>query len=146
MEISQALLNAKSIDQVVELVNEGGTSLYDQNEIAAQYAWSSAEDADHGMSTENLIAHLDLLSDAGAKFDSGAAIEALNEMMTDKIIETTSHETYNAIWAQIDGEVYGISETLDPATLMDKDGIPMNRNGSTSENDKIVEKISALKK
>jgi len=78
MEISQALQNAQSLKQVVELVNEGGASFFDQNEIAAQYSWDAAQDADYGMSIENLEGHLNLLAEAGAKFDHSEAIQILN--------------------------------------------------------------------
>lgn len=47
--------------------------------------------------------------------------------MTDKILDVTSHETYNAIWAEIDGEVYGIADNFDPNTLMDSEGLPFKR-------------------
>lgn len=77
MEISQALQNAQSLDQVVAVINGGGTSSFNNEEIAAQYAWDAAEDNGEGMSTEEIEAHLDVLVEAGAEFDYQEALEVV---------------------------------------------------------------------
>ncbi|MCG7545400.1 hypothetical protein MHM93_14560 [Pseudoalteromonas sp. MM17-2] len=75
MEISQAINEAQSLEQVVAIVNDGGTSRFDQNEIAAQYAYDAADDAGFGLSKANIEAHLDVLVEAGAEFDYLKAVE-----------------------------------------------------------------------
>lgn len=79
MEISQALQNAQSIDDVVEIINEGGTSSYDSNEIASQYAYNAADEAGYGIDQANIEGHLDLLAEAGANFDYREAVKAALE-------------------------------------------------------------------
>lgn len=72
---SQALQNAKSIEEVVELINGGGTSNNDGNEIAGQYAFDGAnESKDNGLNKEDFEAQLDCLIEAGAIFDYPQAL------------------------------------------------------------------------
>lgn len=61
------LQNCYSLEQVVELINGGGTSAFSGEEIAQQYAEDAAKEQDD-MSKENIDAHLDILREAGAKF------------------------------------------------------------------------------
>ena len=69
MEYSQALQNAQSLSDVVEIINDDGTSLYTPHHIAAQYAHNAADEAGYGISKDNIEAHFDVLVDAGAMFD-----------------------------------------------------------------------------
>ena len=80
MEISQAIQNCtRGIDGIVEIINNGGTSFYDSEEIAAQYAWDGlSEDVDQNggdFNKEGLKAHMESLTDAGAEFDFEKAFE-----------------------------------------------------------------------
>lgn len=71
--ISQTIQNAQSIDDVVNAINEGGTSSFSGNELAGQYAYDAADDAGYGFDDANLDAHLDALTEAGAEFDYSEA-------------------------------------------------------------------------
>ena len=72
MIISIALQNAQSIEDVVKMVNGGGTSEHWPWEIAGQYAYDAAEDK---TSAKEIEAHLDILAEAGAKFSYPQVLE-----------------------------------------------------------------------
>ena len=86
-EISQAILNAHNIDQVVSLINDanndkatsyfGGTELRDGDTLAGHYAYDAAEDFDsENLNPENFDGHLDYLIEMGAEFDREKALQA----------------------------------------------------------------------
>ena len=77
--ISQALQNAQSIEQVVEIINGGGTSEYSANEIAGQYAFNAADESGYDIDGASLDAHLEVIIDAGAKFDYSSALKEAKE-------------------------------------------------------------------
>ena len=80
--ISQALQNAQSQDEVVLIINNGGTSDYNSSEIAGQYAWDAARDQDD-TSDNNIEAMLDLLVEAGANFDLQEAMKTAQNIKKD---------------------------------------------------------------
>lgn len=74
---SVMLQNAQSIEDAVEVVNTG-TSHYNSDELAAQYAFDSATQAGYGISEETIKAHLNILSESGANFDHANALVIAN--------------------------------------------------------------------
>jgi len=79
-KISAVLQNCQSIKDVVNLINKGGTSHCDANQIAGQYAFTAAKQDGFGYEIENAEAHLSCLSEAGANFDLIKAIDAFVEL------------------------------------------------------------------
>ena len=79
-KISAVLQNCQSIEDVVSLINKGGTSDYDANQIAGQYAFTAAKEAGFGYEIENAEAHLSVLSEAGANFDLIKAVDAFVDL------------------------------------------------------------------
>ena len=79
-----AITEARSIDKVVEIINAsnngessvyfGGTDTRSAEVMAGQYAWEAAEESGYTDDT-SIEAHLDILVEAGAKFDFAAALE-----------------------------------------------------------------------
>lgn len=88
METINAISEAKTIDEVVSIINRckhdqiseyfGGTDTRDAEAMAGQYAYSAALES--GFVSDSAIeAHLDLLSEAGAVFEFQTALKnALN--------------------------------------------------------------------
>lgn len=82
--MTNAITEAKSIEQVVEIINEskaghaseyfGGSDTRDAEVMAGQYAWEAAEEAGY-TDDASIEAHLEFLADAGAEFDFRAALE-----------------------------------------------------------------------
>lgn len=72
-ERSTALDFAGSIEAAAAIITEG-TALFTPEQLAGQYAWDAAQQAGYGTDDETIIAHLDFLSEAGAKFDGGLAL------------------------------------------------------------------------
>ncbi|ODN41114.1 hypothetical protein [Piscirickettsia litoralis] len=83
--ISQALQQAQTFQQVVDMINaanndesipyHGGVDCANTgDELAGQYAYDAADEAGYGIDEHNLEAHLELLSEAGAKFDHSKAM------------------------------------------------------------------------
>ena len=80
MFISNALQNAHSIDQVVELINSGSCEgmegiEFSSEQLAGQYAWSCAKEAGYGVEENDLEAQLEIIAEQGAEFDSKKALE-----------------------------------------------------------------------
>ncbi|MGP7732914.1 hypothetical protein [Oceanimonas smirnovii] len=80
--LSTAIENATSIEQVVELINEGTCEGMEGIEftadmLAGQYAWSAAKDfvESADMADDDLETQLEFLSDAGAVFSERAAVD-----------------------------------------------------------------------
>lgn len=100
---SQALQNAQSIEQVAALINNGGTSDYNANKLAGEYAASAALDLDvDSVNKDEIIAHLDILKTAGAEFNTDtAAFEGLISAMLNAAMIALDHaervELYNYI-------------------------------------------------
>jgi uncharacterized protein YihD (DUF1040 family) len=77
---NNALADCHSTEEVVRLMNEDFATDAEPEMIAAKYAYDAADEAGYGIDSTNLEAHLDVLVEAGAKFDYSAALEvALNE-------------------------------------------------------------------
>ncbi len=70
---------AHTIDDVVALINQGGTSHHTAQEIAAQYIYSAAKEQDD-TSIENLSGQAEYLADAGAKFDSQEVLKIVQKI------------------------------------------------------------------
>lgn len=79
--MTNSITEAQSIEQVVEIINSdeaseyfGGSDTREAEIMAGQYAWKAAEENGY---TDNasIEAHLDILVEAGAKFDFSAALE-----------------------------------------------------------------------
>lgn len=75
--ISICLQECQDIEQVVKLINGGGSSDEDGDEISGQYAYDAAEDKVEW----EFRAHLEFLEEAGAKFDYVKALETAKEMI-----------------------------------------------------------------
>lgn len=79
--ISRAVQNAATLEQVVELINAGGTTEgmegveFSPAQLAGQYAYDAADDAGFGIDRDNIAGQLSFLAAAGAVFDESAAIE-----------------------------------------------------------------------
>lgn len=81
--MTNAIAEAKSIDQVVEIINAsasgkavkyfGGSDIRSAEEMAAQYAFECATEAGFGTGESEIEAYLDALVDAGATFDYSEA-------------------------------------------------------------------------
>jgi hypothetical protein len=65
MTKSIVLQNCKSLEEVVSLINSGGTSDFSAEEIAQQYALDASQDQGD-TSQANIDAHLDILRENGA--------------------------------------------------------------------------------
>ena len=85
LTVSPAILNANSLEKVVEIVNAankgkaveyfGGAELSSGDILAGHYAYHCAEESDSGVSEDEIEAHLDILKEAGAEFDYNEARE-----------------------------------------------------------------------
>ena len=78
MERSNAFDYLGSINSAAEVVTEG-TAMFSPEQLAGQYAFDAAKQADCGFDAATLEAHLDLLEEAGAKFDRPAALQVAQE-------------------------------------------------------------------
>lgn len=79
--LSNAVANATSIEQVVEIVNEGTCEgmegiEFTSDMLAGQYAYDAAKTGADGepVTEHHIEGHLDFLREAGAEFDERAAI------------------------------------------------------------------------
>ncbi len=70
------LQECNSIEQAVALINDEWASSLPAWRLAAEYAYSAADEAGYGIDEDNVSAHLEILSGAGAKFDSARALGA----------------------------------------------------------------------
>lgn len=75
MNISQALKDAQTIDQVVEIINNGGTYLFNAEQIAGQYAYTAQLESGYDIDLAAIEAHLDCLKQSGAEFDYPEAVK-----------------------------------------------------------------------
>lgn len=80
MFISNALQNAQSVEQAIKLINEGvcegmeGVE-FSNDQLAGQHAWACAKEAGYGIDGDIINAHLEIIADQGAQFDSIKALE-----------------------------------------------------------------------
>lgn len=79
VNISYAVQNAKTLNDVVEFVNEGTCEgmegmEFTSEQLAGQYAQSAAQESGYPVTADAVEAHLDFLSDAGAVFDTSGAV------------------------------------------------------------------------
>lgn len=74
MYTSYSLENAHSVDQAIELINEGSDKLSSE-QLAGQHAWACAKESGYGVSSDSLDGQLEIIAEQGAKFDHGAALE-----------------------------------------------------------------------
>jgi len=74
MTLSPVLQNCHTLDQVVSLINDGGTSAHSGDEIAGQYIFDAADTAGYGVTFANLNAHAEALEEAGAVINDWAAV------------------------------------------------------------------------
>ena len=78
--ISRAVANAKSIEDVVEIINGGGTCEgmegveFTPEQLAGRYAEDAAYDSDYPVDAGSIKAHLEFLAEAGAIFEESAAV------------------------------------------------------------------------
>jgi hypothetical protein len=82
--MTNAITEAASIEEVVEIINAsadghateyfGGSDTRDAEEMAGQYAWEAAEESGY-IDDASIEGQLDILSEAGAKFDFSKALE-----------------------------------------------------------------------
>lgn len=79
-----AIEEAKNLGEVVEIINlsaDGGTPTYfggsdlrEPEDMAAEYAYAAAEESGD-LTGDSIEAHLELLTEAGAKFDLFDALQ-----------------------------------------------------------------------
>jgi len=74
MNRSTALDFARSIEHAAEIVTEG-TAMFSPEDLAGQYAFDAAREADWGLDSDTLKAHLGFLADAGGQFASSEALK-----------------------------------------------------------------------
>ncbi|WP_417536580.1 hypothetical protein [Methylophaga sp.] len=72
--ISTEIKEARSIHDVVQLIDSGGTHHDSPEEVAGIYAYLAVIDSDH-INKEHAKSQLDDLIEAGAKFDYDLALE-----------------------------------------------------------------------
>ncbi len=72
--ISTAIKEAQSIEDVVQLIDNGGTNSDSPEEVAGTYAYLAVIDTNH-VDKEHAKSQLDALIEAGAKFDYDLALE-----------------------------------------------------------------------
>lgn len=72
--ISTEIKEARSIHDVVQLIDSGGTHHDSPEEVAGTYAYLAVIDSDH-INREHAKSQLDDLIEAGAKFDYDLALE-----------------------------------------------------------------------
>jgi|24BtaG_2_1085350.scaffolds.fasta_scaffold19581_1 hypothetical protein len=72
--ISTEIKEARSIQDVVQLIDHGGTNSDSPEEVAGTYAYLAVIDSDH-FNKEHAKSQLDELIEAGAKFDYDLALE-----------------------------------------------------------------------
>lgn len=130
---NNALSNCNSLDQVVELINDDMATDAERFVVAAAYAIDSCEDQDD-ITNEELEAHLELLTDAGAEFDSNAAfrfakaniigkkeklIESIDqaESLVDLCESLNNLEEYLKDFNQLDNDFLKIDECVDLTDL-----------------------------
>ena len=88
VQISRAIRNALSLDDVVELVNEGtceGAEGFEftSEQLAGQYAAEAAvSDIDETFTTTDLESHLDFLAESGAIFEHTDALDHSTRVIT----------------------------------------------------------------
>ena len=83
IHISNSIKNATALTEVVEIINgaadghvEGIEGLeFTPAMLAGQYAQAAAAESGYGSDDECIEAHLDILENEGAKFDSHAALK-----------------------------------------------------------------------
>jgi hypothetical protein len=71
---------ALSRDEVIEAINNDGTSFATNYELAGLYAFDAAENK---KCEEELIAHLTILEQNGAKFDFKSALRFANHLASE---------------------------------------------------------------
>jgi hypothetical protein len=71
---SIALQNCNSIDDVVSLINRGGSREHHPFQIAALYAYTHAEDK---KCLNQMVWHLALLAGHGARFDTKQVVQCI---------------------------------------------------------------------
>lgn len=86
MYISLALQNATRLEDVVEMINSGGTCEgvegieFNAWQLAGQYAWDAAKDAGY-TDPGSLDGQLEYLENVGAEFDRASALAHANALM-----------------------------------------------------------------
>lgn len=94
--MTNAITEARSIEQVVEIINSakegessayfGGTDTRDAETMAGQYAWDAAKESGY-TDAQSIVAQLDILVEAGAKFDFAAAVESAVSRKSEESID-----------------------------------------------------------
>lgn len=79
--MTNAITNAASLEQVVEIINAnegseyfGGTDLRSAEQMAGQYAWEAASESGY-TDDQSIEGQLEILADAGAMFDFNEALK-----------------------------------------------------------------------
>ncbi|SFK58386.1 hypothetical protein [Methylophaga sulfidovorans] len=72
--ISTEIKEARSIQDIVQLIDNGGTSSGSPEEVAGTYAYLAIIDSDH-VNKDHAKSQLDALIEAGGKFDYDLALE-----------------------------------------------------------------------
>lgn len=74
MRRSVILEQAGSVESAAAIVS-AGTTFFNSDYLAGQYAFDAARQAGDGFAYESLVFHLECLAEAGAAFDSGNAVK-----------------------------------------------------------------------
>lgn len=106
---SISLQNAQSLKEIVEIINEEIVDIgYNNNELAAQYAFSCAEDQED-TSEDNILAHLEILEEEGAKFDYYEVLKITENMKMENLkvnLKTQENEIREILEAELKSDRY----------------------------------------
>ncbi len=86
--ISEELKQAESIEDVVQIIDNGGTGFESPEEVAAKYAYLTAMQTErHGK--EDIQAELQILMEEGAMFEYPLALEYAESYMIETLSESS---------------------------------------------------------
>lgn len=100
---SKAITDAQTLEEVVNLINSGGTVEGMENvefspeALAGQYGFDAAKDACYGIDAATIGAHLAVLQDMGARFDTGAAWTHAAKLAASETGQRDSVESYRVV-------------------------------------------------
>ncbi|MTI63875.1 hypothetical protein [Methylophaga sp.] len=91
--ISEELKKAESIEEVVQIIDNGGTGFETPEEVAAKYAYLSAMQTERH-NKEDIQAELQSLMEEGAMFEYPLALEYAESYLIDTLTDTPRSERF----------------------------------------------------
>ncbi|MCB2425699.1 hypothetical protein [Methylophaga pinxianii] len=89
--IPEALKQAKSIEEVVQIIDNGGTESQSPEELAASFAYLAALKKD-SPAKEDIQVELRKLMEEGARFDYALALEYAESWLIDALNKATASQ------------------------------------------------------